>query len=136
MGRQEGLAFGSPTRGTGTPWCSWPRECSDRGSTGIRNRALIVALYEGGLRVSEALALLSSNVLLYRLVEPRLGTAPRIRGYFAGQAGEYAHERLARWHGRYCRTYRLDRWWGQRFGTPSGQATMERTAWAGISEGA
>src|SRR5207249_8910388 len=36
--------------------------CSDRRSTGIRNRALIVALYEGGLRVSEVLALLPSNL--------------------------------------------------------------------------
>jgi len=31
--------------------------CSTRAPTGIRNRALIVALYRGGLRISEALAL-------------------------------------------------------------------------------
>ncbi len=31
--------------------------CSSRSATGIRNRALIVVLYRGGLRVSEALAL-------------------------------------------------------------------------------
>ena len=33
------------------------RACSSRAPTGIRNRALIVALYRGGLRISEALAL-------------------------------------------------------------------------------
>jgi site-specific recombinase XerD len=31
--------------------------CSTRAPTGIRNRALLVALYRGGLRISEALAL-------------------------------------------------------------------------------
>ncbi len=31
--------------------------CSGRAPIGIRNRALIVALYRGGLRISEALAL-------------------------------------------------------------------------------
>lgn len=31
--------------------------CSSRAPTGVRNRALIVALYRGGLRISEALAL-------------------------------------------------------------------------------
>lgn len=33
------------------------RACSNRAPTGVRNRALIVLLYRGGLRVSEALAL-------------------------------------------------------------------------------
>jgi integrase/recombinase XerD len=33
------------------------RACSSRAPTGIRNRALIAALYRGGLRLSEALAL-------------------------------------------------------------------------------
>ena len=33
------------------------RACSSRAPTGIRNRALIVVLYRGGLRISEALAL-------------------------------------------------------------------------------
>ncbi len=33
------------------------RACSNRAPTGIRNRALIVTLYRGGLRISEALAL-------------------------------------------------------------------------------
>ena len=33
------------------------KACSNRAPTGIRNRALLVALYRGGLRVSEALGL-------------------------------------------------------------------------------
>jgi site-specific recombinase XerD len=36
--------------------------CSPRAATGIRNRALIVALYRAGLRISEALALLPKNL--------------------------------------------------------------------------
>jgi site-specific recombinase XerD len=33
------------------------KACSNRAPTGVRNQALIVALYRGGLRISEALAL-------------------------------------------------------------------------------
>jgi len=36
--------------------------CSPRSATGVRNRALIVVLYRGGLRFSEALALESRDV--------------------------------------------------------------------------
>jgi site-specific recombinase XerD len=36
--------------------------CSNRAPTGIRNRALIVMLYRGGLRISEALALKPKDV--------------------------------------------------------------------------
>jgi site-specific recombinase XerD len=36
--------------------------CSKRAPTGIRNRALLVALYRGGLRISEALAVLPKDV--------------------------------------------------------------------------
>lgn len=36
--------------------------CSHRAPTGIRNRALIVLLYRGGLRVSEALALMPKDL--------------------------------------------------------------------------
>jgi site-specific recombinase XerD len=47
--------------------------CSDHRTTDIRNRALIVALYEGGLRVSEALALQPSNLdrTIRAIVAPR-----------------------------------------------------------------
>ena len=38
------------------------RTCSARAPTGIRNRALIAVLYRGGLRISEALALLPKDV--------------------------------------------------------------------------
>jgi site-specific recombinase XerD len=38
------------------------RACSSRAPTGIRNRALIAVLYRGGLRISEALALLPKDV--------------------------------------------------------------------------
>ncbi len=38
------------------------RACSSRAPTGIRNRALIAVLYRGGLRISEALALLTKDV--------------------------------------------------------------------------
>ncbi len=38
------------------------RACSARAPTGIRNRALIAVLYRGGLRISEALALLPKDV--------------------------------------------------------------------------
>jgi len=36
--------------------------CSNRAPTGIRNRALLVVLYRGGLRISEALALKPKDV--------------------------------------------------------------------------
>ena len=36
--------------------------CPDQGSVGLRNRALIISLYEGGLRLWEALALLPANL--------------------------------------------------------------------------
>ena len=38
------------------------RACSSRAPTGVRNRALIAVLYRGGLRISEALALLPKDV--------------------------------------------------------------------------
>jgi site-specific recombinase XerD len=38
------------------------KACSSRAPTGIRNRALIVTLYRGGLRVSEALALMPKDL--------------------------------------------------------------------------
>jgi len=38
------------------------KACSKRAPTGIRNRALITVLYRGQLRVSEALALMPSNI--------------------------------------------------------------------------
>lgn len=50
------------------------RACSSRGTTGIRNRALIVVLYRGGLRLSEALALHPKDV------DPRGGTISVLRG--------------------------------------------------------
>jgi site-specific recombinase XerD len=57
--------------------------CSHQSSTGIRNRALITALYRGGLRLGEALALASrdidprSGILL--VTNPTTGRARRIR---------------------------------------------------------
>ena len=38
------------------------RACSNRAPTGIRNRALIVVMYRGGLRISETLALLPKDL--------------------------------------------------------------------------
>jgi len=38
------------------------RACSKRAATGVRNRALIVALYRAGLRISEALALFPKDL--------------------------------------------------------------------------
>ncbi len=37
-------------------------QCSGRAPTGIRNRALLVTLWRGGLRISEALALLPKDI--------------------------------------------------------------------------
>ncbi len=48
--------------------------CSNRAPTGIRNRALIVALYRGGLRISEALALKPKDV------DEAAGTITVLRG--------------------------------------------------------
>lgn len=36
--------------------------CSQRAPTGVRNRALLVIMYRGGLRVAEALALKASDI--------------------------------------------------------------------------
>jgi site-specific recombinase XerD len=38
------------------------RACSQRAPTGIRNRALLVVMYRGGLRIAEALALKASDI--------------------------------------------------------------------------
>jgi site-specific recombinase XerD len=38
------------------------KACSNRATTGVRNRALVVILYRGGLRISEALALAPKDV--------------------------------------------------------------------------
>jgi site-specific recombinase XerD len=50
------------------------RACSSRAPTGIRNGALIAALYRGGLRISEALALLPKDV------DPTQGTLTVLHG--------------------------------------------------------
>lgn len=50
------------------------RLCSHRAPTGIRNRAIIVIMYRGGLRVSEALALKPSDV------DPAKGTVRVLHG--------------------------------------------------------
>src|SRR4029079_15817573 len=48
--------------------------CSKRAQTGIRNRALLVVLYRGGLRISEALAVLPKDL------DPEAGTIRVLRG--------------------------------------------------------
>lgn len=48
--------------------------CSKRAPTGIRNRALLVVLYRGGLRISEALAVLPKDL------DPEAGTIRVLRG--------------------------------------------------------
>lgn len=48
--------------------------CSRRAPTGIRNRALLVCLYRGGLRISEALALLPKDI------DAKAGTVRVLRG--------------------------------------------------------
>ncbi|MDQ6774131.1 MAG: tyrosine-type recombinase/integrase [Candidatus Dormibacteraeota bacterium] len=50
------------------------KACSGRAPTGIRNRALLVAMYRGGLRVSEALALKPGDV------DPERGTVRVLHG--------------------------------------------------------
>jgi site-specific recombinase XerD len=50
------------------------RACSSRAPTGIRNRALIAVLYRGGLRISEALALLPKDI------DPTQGTLTVLHG--------------------------------------------------------
>lgn len=44
------------------------RDCSHRAPTGLRNRALIVTLYRGGLRIEEALSLYPKDL------DPERGT--------------------------------------------------------------
>jgi site-specific recombinase XerD len=48
--------------------------CSKRAPTGIRNRALLVMMYRGGLRVSEALALFPKDI------DPEQGTVAILHG--------------------------------------------------------
>lgn len=48
--------------------------CSKRSATGLRNRALLVLLYRGGLRISEALAVLPKDL------NPEAGTVRVLRG--------------------------------------------------------
>ena len=50
------------------------RACSNRAPTGVRNRALIVTLYRGGLRLGEALALRPKDV------DPDAGTITVLHG--------------------------------------------------------
>lgn len=50
------------------------RACSHRAPTGIRNRSLIVVMYRGGLRVSEALALERKDL------DPRSGSIRILHG--------------------------------------------------------
>ncbi len=50
------------------------RACSAKASTGIRNRALIVTLYRGGLRLAEALALYPKDI------DPARGTVRVLHG--------------------------------------------------------
>lgn len=54
--------------------------CGERCSTGLRNRALITAMYRGGLRISEALDLLPKDVDLQQgLVRVLHGKGDRSR---------------------------------------------------------
>jgi site-specific recombinase XerD len=48
--------------------------CSSRAPTGVRNRALLVVLYRGGLRINEALALRPKDV------DPAAGTVTVLHG--------------------------------------------------------
>ena len=50
------------------------RACSNRAPTGVRNRAMIVVIYRGGLRIAEALALRPKDV------NPDAGTIRILRG--------------------------------------------------------
>jgi site-specific recombinase XerD len=50
------------------------KACSNRAPTGIRNRALLVMMYRGGLRISEALALRPKDI------DPEEGTVVILHG--------------------------------------------------------
>ena len=50
------------------------RACSNRAPTGVRNRALIVVMYRGGLRLGEALALKPKDI------DPKRGTVAVLHG--------------------------------------------------------
>lgn len=69
--------------------------CSARSRTGIRNRALLVALYRSGLRISEALALRPSDVDFkrhtFRVLHGK-GDRATVRGFHPS-----ADDALARW---------------------------------------
>ncbi len=65
------------------------RACSSRAPTGIRNRALIVVLYRGGLRLGEALALQAKDV------DPDAGTLTVLHG--KGIDAERWGSTLGRW---------------------------------------
>jgi site-specific recombinase XerD len=70
-------------------------ECSARSRTGIRNRALLVALYRSGVRISEALALRPADVDLKRHTVRVLhgkGDKATVRGFHPS-----ADDALARW---------------------------------------
>jgi site-specific recombinase XerD len=70
-------------------------ECSARSRTGIRNRALLVALYRSGVRISEALALRPADVDLkrhtFRVLHGK-GDKATVRGFHPS-----ADDALARW---------------------------------------
>jgi site-specific recombinase XerD len=63
------------------------RACSNRASTGVRNRALIVVLYRAGLRINEALGILPKdldfNASTIRVLQGK-GSTSRTVGLDAG----------------------------------------------------